>query len=703
MSTVDAPQSTKSSSSGFGHYPALDGVRGIAVAGVLVFHGGFEIATGGFLGVSTFFTLSGFLITSLLLAERASTGTIALGAFWKRRFKRLLPAAVTCIGLIAVFWSWLDLQSEADFSPVDVVGRIPGDLLAALFYVYNWRAAFPPEGAGYNALFEEVVEPSPAAHFWSLSIEEQFYVFFPLLAALILAYLAWSKRVFAATLVGLLALSVLSVTWLDGFDRIYNGTDVRMAEILVGALLAVAFSYARGRDFIMTHPIVAWTGVAALALTVFLWYETTLRSGWLLEGGLFGYAMLSALVIMAATQATGPVSFVLSWSPLVWLGAVSYGLYLYHWPIFRWIDHDSTGLDPIPLFVARIAVTLAVAWLSYHYLEQPIRRGIKPGAGVSSIAIPIGVTAAIVIAMTVAYSEIGRDDVDLDVAFDGDEDIALLTDVSTTTTDADEESPLTTLPESAEPTGGSQAGLAPATTTSAAPLVLEDRPPVVALIGDSIGINLREALSRRAEALELPPLTSPEIAHAGCDNTYGEGEINRVDLILPSCRDSYAPIEEAFDRDQPDAVVIVGSTVDLMEHREAPDAPWLALTDEMRRGDLRAKLGELQATAVDRGMSVVWVTVPCIADFKAEPLGIEPEHVPLMNEVIKDVAADGPPTVTVFDLYAEVCPGGEFVRELAGDPQAREDGLHFSPGVADILAKELGEVIDSVAPVAQSA
>ncbi|MDH3705010.1 MAG: acyltransferase, partial [Acidimicrobiia bacterium] len=396
--------------SGFPHFPALDGVRGIAVAAVLVFHGDFAIASGGFLGVSTFFTLSGFLITSLLLTERTRTGSIALRAFWARRFRRLLPAAIATIAVIGVVWHWLDLQSESDFSTLDVVARLPGDLLAALFYIYNWRAAFPPEGAGYNDLFGEVTEPSPAAHFWSLSIEEQFYVFFPFLAFIILAKIG-SRVVFGWVLVVLLALSVASVTWLDGFDRIYNGTDVRMAEILIGALLALAFSTVRGRSIITANPVVRWAGLAALVVTVVLFSITELTSDWLLQGGLALYAVGTAIIIGAATQDRGPVTSALSWRPLVWLGAVSYGVYLFHWPIFRFVDEDTTGLDPVPLFAVRMAFTLALAWLSFHYLETPIRRRERPGAQVRSGWAAAGLGLAFLGGLTLVYvGPFGEDD-----------------------------------------------------------------------------------------------------------------------------------------------------------------------------------------------------------------------------------------------------------------------------------------------------
>jgi len=153
------------------HQPGLDGLRGLAVAGVVAFHAGFSWATGGFLGVSTFFTLSGFLITSLLVAERASTGRIALGAFWARRARRLLPASLATLLGVAALASWLATPEQ--------LADLRGDVLGALFYVANWR--FILDGQSYGELF---ATPSPVLHFWSLAIEEQLYIFFPLVVVL---------------------------------------------------------------------------------------------------------------------------------------------------------------------------------------------------------------------------------------------------------------------------------------------------------------------------------------------------------------------------------------------------------------------------------------------------------------------------------------------------------------------------------------
>ncbi|MCX7620230.1 MAG: acyltransferase, partial [Acidimicrobiales bacterium] len=177
------------------HFPGLDGLRGLAVLVVLLFHSGFSWAKGGFLGVSSFFTLSGFLITALLLAERRATGAIDLKAFWIRRFRRLMPAALTCLTVVAVFGLF-----GADGTQKR---NLAGDALSAMGYVANWRFVF--SGQSYADLF---AAPSPVLHFWSLAIEEQFYLLYPLLAYGVFRLVGFSRRYFGAVVLVLILASV---------------------------------------------------------------------------------------------------------------------------------------------------------------------------------------------------------------------------------------------------------------------------------------------------------------------------------------------------------------------------------------------------------------------------------------------------------------------------------------------------------------
>ncbi len=690
----------------FPHFPALDGLRGLAVAAVLVFHGEFAWASGGFLGVSTFFTLSGFLITSLLLAEQAREGRIALGEFWVRRFRRLMPAAVAAIALIFVAWHSLDrLQGEANFTGTGVIDRLNGDLLTGLFYVANWRFAFPPEGAGYEALFgEESV--SPAAHFWSLSIEEQFYVFFPLIAMLVLSKLRLSKAVFGGLLAVSLAASVAMTFVLSGFDRIYNGTDVRAAEILVGALLAIAFSTAKGRSLITQNPAVAALGAAALGLSVLSWIVLDLGTGFLLTGGFFVYALITAALICASTQTTGPVVSALSQPALRWLGGISYGVYLYHWPIFRWVDEASTGLSIYPLFVVRMVLTFAFAWLSFHYLEQPFRRGERPGLKVNSSVMALGVAAVFVVGMAVAYSDIGRPE-QLQASFESDEEVALLggdSDESSSDTDPEERASVDSETETGETdetdetneveieqTGAespvaTEAPTTVAPTTTTEPPTLDGPPPVLMVVGDSLGDNLYNGLARRSEALGLS--TVGNATFGGCGLAIG-GEIQWPDQVRPACRQDNEVADNVLADSGAEVAVLVAGPVDLLPRRLTPDEPFDLPDSDGFKQRLEENYRALQDRFVDQGVAVLWVNVPCVEPGKAEELGIVPGAIESVNDILVEVVSDAGPGIELFDLYTEVCDNGEFVGELAGDPAARADGLHFSDFVADTLSQTL--------------
>ena len=357
---------TEETAHGFAFQPGLEGMRGLAVLAVLVFHGGFSWASGGFLGVSTFFTLSGFLITTLLLSERARRGSIGLKRFWARRFRRLMPASLVCLVGVLVF-------AATVATPAQLV-NLRGDMLAALLYVANWR--FIADGASYAELF---VAPSPVLHFWSLAIEEQFYLLFPLVVAGLMAVARGSRRVLAVVL-GLAAVGSVAYTAVlaaSSIDAAYYSTFSRAAELLIGALLAMAVALPAVRSR-LDHPrartVVTAVGAVALLTCGWLWHTARQTDPWLYRGGLAAYAVLTAVLIVSVIE-TGPMRWVFSHGSLRWVGRISYGVYLYHWPIFLWLTPLRTGLSEWPLFALRLAVTFGAAVASYHLIEEtdPLR------------------------------------------------------------------------------------------------------------------------------------------------------------------------------------------------------------------------------------------------------------------------------------------------------------------------------------------
>ncbi|MCU1374493.1 MAG: hypothetical protein JWO68_1779 [Actinomycetia bacterium] len=354
---------------------------------MLLFHGELSWAKGGYLGVSTFFTLSGFLITGLLLQEWTRTGGVVLHRFWERRFRRLAPALLLALVAVALF--------AALVADPDQRHGIRGDALATLGYVANWR--FILSGQSYAHLFDA---PSPLLHAWSLAIEEQFYVVFPLLVVGVLRA-ARGRRSVLAWVLGLLTAASVATTLALHSDvsRVYYGTDTRAAELLLGALLAIWVA-GRGADLADRHrPGVAALGVVAGVASVVAWVTVGQQSSWLYQGGLALYGV-GTVAVVAAAIAPGPVRSLVSVAPLRLLGQVSYGVYLYHWPVFLWLTPGRTDLSGVALFALRLGVTFSLAAFSYIVVEQPIRRGALPGWRAPALlpAVALAVAGLVVVA-----------------------------------------------------------------------------------------------------------------------------------------------------------------------------------------------------------------------------------------------------------------------------------------------------------------
>ena len=343
------------------HLPALDGLRGLALLGVLLFHANGALP-GGYLGVDLFFVLSGFLITSLLLAEQRETGHIALGPFWARRARRLFPALLSLMPVVAVYGRYFARKEELD--------TVRAQALAALAYVANWQAIFRHQS--YWQLFSA---PSPLEHTWSLSIEEQFYVVWPVLVSVVLR--GRTKRALLGVCLTLSALSLLAMLCL--FDagnttRVYLGTDTRMSGILLGAALATVISPSDNFGARAVRALDVCGLFAALGLAV-AWATLRGTNPFLYHGG-FWLTELAALSLIACAIA-GERSWVaraLAVRPLTWLGTISYGVYLWHWPVNVFLSPERAHLHGLSLHALRFALTFAIAIASYRFLEQPIRK-----------------------------------------------------------------------------------------------------------------------------------------------------------------------------------------------------------------------------------------------------------------------------------------------------------------------------------------
>ena len=354
------------------YMPALDGLRALAVAAVIAYHLGLGWAPGGLLGVGVFFTLSGYLITDLLLAARAS-GRLRLGEFYVRRARRLLPGLYVMLAVVAI-WVAVGAQSR--------VGDVRGQTISALLYVNNWWQL-----SQHISYFARFGPPSPLSHLWSLAVEEQFYLLWPWLLLLGLRLvperrrpLAIRPRLAGATL-ALAAISAIEMALLyhPSFDntRIYDGTDTRAFGLLIGAALAMVWP-SRSLTARVTpgaRNIIDWLGVAGLITIAVLVWQTDQYSAFMYRGGMVLLSVGTALVVAAGAHPASRVARVLGWGPLRWLGVRSYGIYLWHEPIIVLTTPASShGVAPLRA-AAQVAASIVAAALSWRYIEQPVRHG----------------------------------------------------------------------------------------------------------------------------------------------------------------------------------------------------------------------------------------------------------------------------------------------------------------------------------------
>ena len=352
-----------------GYMPALDGLRALAVLVVVLYHGDVTGLPGGFLGVEVFFVISGYLITALLVAERTGTGGTAYLRFWARRARRLLPALFALGAVVAVWWTLFHH---------DEVATIRGDIAGAFTYVTNWYQIVVQQ-----SYFEAMGRPSPLRHLWSLAVEEQFYLVWPVALAGIWRITGGRRaRMAWITLALAVASAMLAMAlYHPGLDpsRVYYGTDTRAAGVLLGALLAMVVPPWRMRSAISANAtrtlnVIGLVGVAGILLMVLRVSEL---DPFTYQGGFLVLDVFTVMAILALVHPCRTVwSRLFSWSPLLWIGRRSYGIYLWHWPIFVLTRPGvDIGLTGLPLLVLRLALTFGVAELSYRFVEMPVRDG----------------------------------------------------------------------------------------------------------------------------------------------------------------------------------------------------------------------------------------------------------------------------------------------------------------------------------------
>jgi peptidoglycan/LPS O-acetylase OafA/YrhL len=656
------------------YQPALDGVRALAVTAVLLFHGGISWMTGGYLGVSVFFTLSGFLITSLLLVEHERRGTVNAKAFYGRRARRLLPASLTCLlGVCVMAWAgW--------FRGVSNLRR---DVLGALLQVFNWVKL--ASGESYADLTTTASGfRRPLDHYWSLAIEEQFYWIWPIafIGIMVLAKRkGWRPITIVAwlTAAAVVAAPVIARVW--GPDAAYWATPARISEILAGALLAC---WVTGRTL---SPKLAPLAPLALVILGACCVMFPAGHGPAYQGALPIVAAVSAMLVLGL-QADGPVRTVLSTAPFVGLGKISYGVYLYHWPVFVLIDRHRWHLAVGVLLLMKCAITLAVAVVSYFLIELPVRRAewLVPRRTLVAAITGTAVVAGAVLLVPVTSAYYGIDSADAAKAGFGTDSVAPLSPLTTTLPSL----PTTTVSAPSNSGAGSTTGTFPPTTTTA--LLVPPRPVRVLVMGDSTASATGNGLVQWAVA--NPNMAKVKVfAGFGCGLSsggwlvLGQAEHN-VDQY---CRRYLDDVSRAAAEQKPDVVMLITTTWDVENRRLVKGGPVLATTDPALKAWIADSFTKLTESILATGVSrVVWIREPPpVAGLlgPGDPQGDVHRHQVLYD--IMDRIAATHPDVRVVDLAGWVTAHG-----LATDASARPDASHWTPAVSLRIAdKYLGPAL----------
>jgi peptidoglycan/LPS O-acetylase OafA/YrhL len=643
--------------------PALDGIRAVAVLLVLAEHGGVPGVPGGFLGVDVFFVLSGFLITSLLLDELGRTGRISLRDFWVRRARRLLPALLIVVAAVLV--------ARALFPPDSITG-LRDDAVAAFLWMANW--AFVAQGTDY---FSQGSPPSPLQHMWSLGVEEQFYLVWPLLivavalllltarkAAPALAVVRWT--VFGLALAGAAASATLALRWVseENVNRVYFGTDTRVQALLIGAaaaaLLVRDWSALTSGVTVLRNRWIRWAArlasVAGIAVLAFVAHRATGAVADFRAGLLIAVAVGAVLVVVpVALDQRGPVARVLALPPLVWLGAISYGVYLWHWPVFLVLNGERTGWTGWPLFAVRCAVTLAFAALSWWAIEQPVQRWRPSSVPMLRLATATAATAAVLTATFVR--------VDIAAPLDDPLDIS------------------------------SAAMVMPEVPVLVGSGVDDSATPTVAVFGDSVAWTLMRYFP------PTPELHLADYTTIGCGIARG-GPYRMTGQELtqkPECDTWPSRWAQRIEHSRPDTVLLMIGRWEIVDRMH--DGDWANVGedayDEYLRGELNRALDIVSAT----GANVVVTTAPYSRRAERSDGSLYPEDRPARtdawNALVREVAAERP-NVTVLDLNKKMGPGGYYQNRVDGI-RLRGDGLHPTPEAVEWLAPWLISALEDSA------
>ncbi len=623
------------------HVPALDGLRGAAVVAVVLFHAGH--LQGGFLGVDLFFVLSGFLITRILVAEHQHTGHIRLGRFYGRRLRRLAPAVLVLVGTVVLVAPAVFREETA----TDL--RAAG--LATIANVANWRSIW--SGDDYWAALRG---PGPFEHTWSLSIEEQVYLIWPLTLVLALRFKGRrdSRAVAALVAVAGIVLSLASLGYLlstgASAARLYYGTDTRIFAVLVGAFVGTVSLSEQGKR-VLQRPAVQQAGVVSAVLIGASWFAVVGDSPYLHRGLLLSSGILSGLVVgVVSTASTGPLSAVLGISPLRALGVLSYSLYLWHWPVFVALNPQSTGRSGWSLTMIRLGMSLLFAIVSYLVVERPFRITLPKRFAATGIA---ALGAACLVALLVVVQPVAVDD---ELAFGA----SVIEGLAAPVVEA--------------------AGLGPHDLSDGVPIAAMPEAPVARIrllvLGDSQALRLTYPMAGATQT----PFQLGLASFVGCGIGPGfptsKGVPVARDWDGATCGSVISTWVDAIEQFQPDVVLVHVGAWEILDRRlgDHDVAFGTAEWDEATRQQLSDTTEILGAS----GVRLVWMAAPCFEPDGYDggpPERSDPARSARWNELLRDVGLEKDVAVIAYDKYT--CDGPASDNDLGG-VKFREDGVHVT-------------------------
>jgi len=716
--TVDEPSGSAVQAPRLRYFAGIDGLRAVAVMAVMAYHAGFTWIPGGFLGVEVFFAISGYLITALLLAEVRNNGRVALGRFWIRRARRLLPALVVMLAVVTAY--------VALFVPDELVD-LRDDIGAALTYTTNWFLI-----SGDVSYFEALGRPPVLQHLWSLAIEEQFYLLWPLVfGASAVALGRRSGRLAQLLLVGVAASMVwMIVLFSPDADpsRVYYGTDTRAAGLLVGAVAAVVWSPWRLRPTERSAGLVldAMGVYAAIGLVgAFVSWDAFAPTVY--RGGFVVVSLLTVVVIgVVVHPAARLVPAVLGARALVWIGVRSYGLYLWHWPIFMLtrprLDVALTGNT---LLTLRLGLTVAAAALSYRFVEVPVRNGALGRAWRSFqasrgeqrlrlVRLAGGTAMAVTVAFALLVGSLLRADgpggnplgllstgraaaADTDdTAGDesGDETAAgadpanpgppaqtAATGATATGQPGDAaETPDTSTEEAPAADGGSPTDPAfdedadTATTVAAAPSA--DLPRSVTVVGDSTAMAL--ALNFPAAMGQVLEVTDGSIEGCGIVDDGAMRSASHQRRSFSDCEGFEAEWRNTVAATEPDLALVVIGAWEVFDLDLGDGA--VEFGSEEHEQFLRTNLRRGVDGLLQTGAQIALLEVPCYQPVDGGGLQALPERgdrtrTALLNRLFRELAAERSDRVFVVASPEAFCTDPD----VGADLNLRWDGVHYGP------------------------